>query len=377
MDKYNQKPRGVNYIEKSYSPKSYDFYNIMESQSFTGPMFLGKDLEYVEQGYVIIKDNKIIDCGEGKISGAKNHSIIPAFINAHTHTGDHFLRERCLNMTLEAACAKRGIKENCLSAASEDTIIHGMKTAISEMIRTGTCCFTDFREGGKPGINLLKKALLSFRYRGMRAKIYARPLYHGENFIDHCDGYGMRSIRAEKIKMRLGRSLGIHVCETKPGELEKALDFKPDFLVHMNNATKEELKKASSLNLPIIICPRSNAYFSLNPPDASAMLEEGINISLGTDNAMTNTPSMPSEIEYTYRTNMKKVSAKEILKMATINPAKLFTWNCGSIEKGKDANILLLNESFLKTPDPYATTILRLQAQKPEIMFGGKFVHYY
>ncbi len=350
---------------------------MMENHSFTGPMFLGKDLEYVEQGYVITEDNKIIECGEGKISGAKKHSIIPAFINAHTHVGDHFLREKCMGMTIEAACAKRGIKENGLSAASEYTIIDGMKTAILEMLRTGTCCFTDFREGGKPGINLLKKALLSFRYRGMRAKIYARPLYHGENFIDHCDGYGMRSIRAEKIKMRLGRSLGIHVCETKPGELEKALDFKPDFLVHMNNATKEELKKASSLNIPIIICPRSNAYFSLKPADIPMMLEEGIILSLGTDNAMTNTPSMPSEMEYTYRTNMKKVSAKEILKMATINPAKLFSWNCGSIEKGKDANLILLDEHFLKTPDPYATAILRLQAQKPELMFGGKFVHYY
>lgn len=350
---------------------------MMENQAFTGPMFLGKDLEYVEQGYVIAEESKIIDCGEGKISGAKKHSIIPAFINAHTHIGDHFLREKCLGMTLESACAKRGIKENYMSAASDDTIIDGMKTAIHEMIRTGTCCFADFREGGRPGISLLKKALFSFKYKGIRAKIYGRPLYHGENFIDDCDGYGARSIRAEKINMRLGRALGLHVCETKAGELKKALDFKPDFLVHMNNATREELEKASSLNLPIVVCPRSNAYFGLNPPDASAMLEEGISLSLGTDNAMTNTLSIPSEMEYTYRTNMKNVSAKEILKMATINPAKLFTWNCGSIEKGKDANLILLDEHFLKTPDPYATTILRLQAQKPQIMFAGKFVHYY
>ena|GEM_PF-1267962 len=364
-------------MEKSYRPKSYDFYNMMENQAFTGPMFLGKDLEYVEQGYVITEDNKIIDCGEGKISGAKKHSIIPAFINAHTHVGDHFMREKCLGMTLESACAKRGIKENYMSAASEYTIVVGMKAAICEMLRTGTCCFTDFREGGIHGINLLKKVLMDFRYRGMRAKIFGRPLYHGENFIDDCDGYGMRSIRAEKINMRLGRTLGIHVCESKPGELEKALEFKPDFLVHMNSATPEELKKAASLNMPIIICPRSNAYFSLSQPDIPAMLNEGISLSLGTDNAMTNTASMPSEMEYAYRTNMKNVSAKEILKMATINPAKLFNWNCGIIEKGKDANLILLDEHFLKTPDPYATTVLRLQAQKSQMMFGGKFAHYY
>ena len=31
MDKLNQKPRGVNYMEKSYSPKSYDFYYILKN----------------------------------------------------------------------------------------------------------------------------------------------------------------------------------------------------------------------------------------------------------------------------------------------------------------------------------------------------------
>ncbi len=349
----------------------------MENQAFTGPMFIGKGLEFVKEGYVVVENGKIIDCGEGRISGAKKHSIIPAFVNAHTHIADYFLREKCLGMTLEAACAKRGVKNNCLSCASDDAIIDGMKSAIFEMIRTGTCCFNDFREGGIAGISLLKKALLYFKYKGMRAKIFGRPLYFGENFIDDCDGYGMRSIKAEKIKMRLGRSLGIHVCESKHGELEKALEFKPDFLVHMNSATLEELRKAASLNMPIIICPRSNAYFGLKPADIPAMLEEGIDLSLGTDNAMTNTVSMPSEMEYAYRANMKNVSAKDILKMGTVNPAKLFGWNCGSIEKGKDANIILMEDNFLKTHDPYATAVLRLQAQKLEIMFGGKFVHYY
>lgn len=349
----------------------------MERIVFSGPMFLGRNLDYVEEGFVVIENGTIVDCGEGKDIGGIRKSIMPAFINSHTHVGDYFLREKCHGMTLEAACAKRGIKENYMSAASDDVIINGMKTAILEMIRTGTCCFTDFREGGIHGINLLKKALISFKYRGMCAKIYGRSLHYGENFTDDCDGYGARSIRAEKINMPLGKTLGIHVCEAKAGELEKAIEFKPGFLVHMNNATKEELKKAASLNLPIIICPRSNAYFNLNPPDIPTMLNEGISISLGTDNAMTNTASMPSEMEYTYRTNMKKVSAKEILKMATINPAKLFNWNCGSIEKGKDANIILLDEQFLKTHDPYATAILRLQAQKPKIMFDGKSVHCY
>jgi len=349
-----------------------------ERHTFTGPIFLGKDLDFVEEGFVVIEGEKIIDCGEGKVGGGKKRSIIPAFINAHTHTGDHLLREKCYGMSLEDACGARGAKSNVMSSASEEHIISGMKSAISQMVHTGTCYFTDFREGGIQGIRQLEKALLAFKYRGVKAKIFGRPLYSGEEFLDECDGYGARSIRGEKVAMRAGRSLGIHVCEAKSGELERALEFRPDFLVHMNSATGDEIKKAASSKLPVIVCPRSNKYFGLQMPDISMMLEEGILVSLGTDNSMANSLSMMSEMEFTARMTMKDdVSAKDILKMATVNPAKVFGWRSGYIEKGADANILLFSENFLKTPEPYATAILRMGAEKYDVMFGGKFVEFH
>ncbi len=349
----------------------------MERQIFSGPMFLGDDLEFVEEGYVVVEDGRIADCGEGRENEGKRRSVIPAFINAHTHVGDYFLREKCVGMTLDEACGKGGVKENCMSAASDDVVLQGMKYGIHEMARTGTCCFSDFREGGAAGINLLKKALSGFKCEGVRAKIFGRPLYFGEEFVDECDGYGVRSVRAEKTEMRSGKSVGIHVCEAKTGELEKALEFRPDFLVHMNCASKDEIKRVGSLGLPVVVCARSNAYFGLKRADIVSMLDEGILLCLGTDNAMVSSLSMISEMEYALRMWMKNVSAKDILKMATANPAKVFGWDSGYIEKGRDANFILADESFLKTPDPYATAILRLQAQKSEIMFGGNFVHYY
>ncbi len=343
----------------------------MESEIFSGPMFLGDELEFVEEGYVVVEDGRIADCGEGRENEGKRRSVIPAFINAHTHVGDYFLREKCVGMTLSEACRKGGIKEKCMSAAPDDVVLGGMVSAIHDMVRTGTCCFSDFREGGVGGINLLKKALLGFKCYGVRAKIFGRPLYFGEEFVDGCDGYGVRSVRAEKIEMRSGKSVGIHVCEAQAGELEKALEFEPDFLVHMNSAGKDEIKRAGSLGLPIVVCMRSNAYFGLKRADIVSMLDEGILLCLGTDNAMVSSLSMISEMEYALRILMKNVSAKDILKMATANPAKVFGWDSGYIEKGRDANLILADESFLKTPDPYATAILRLQAERFEVMLGG------
>ena len=339
---------------------------------FSGPLFLGKNLEFVEDGFVVVEDGMIVDCGRGRKNKAKRHSIIPAFINAHTHIGDYFLREKFTGMPLDKVCGKNGLKNKYLDSVSDDIVIEGMKSAILEMMRTGTCCFSDFREGGIKGIKLLRKALSN--HDGISAKIYGRSDNPDEAFLGECDGYGARSIRAEKIKRKKGKSIGIHVCETKSGELKEAMGFNPNFLVHMNCAGKGEISKVAGMDIPIVVCPRSNAYFGLKLPDIPLMLEEGILVCLGTDNAMTNSLSMISEMEFVFRRFMDKVDAIDILKMATVNPAKVFGWNCGFIEKGADANLLLLDESFLKTPNPYATVVLRLSAQKIEVMLRGKYV---
>ncbi|MFH1431947.1 MAG: amidohydrolase family protein [archaeon] len=345
-----------------------------ERHVFCGPVFLGRDLKYVDEGFVVVEDGKIADCGEGTVDGGLKRSVVPAFINAHTHVGDYFLREKFFEMDLVNVCGKDGIKEKYLKTASDEVIVSGMRTAIAEMVRTGTCAFADFREGGVKGINLLKMACTEFS--NVRVNIFGRPEYPGEEFLLQCDGYGARSVRAEKRDDSYGKLLGIHVCETKSGELEAALGFKPDFLVHMNSASVDEIRRAGSLRIPIVVCPRSNGYFRLKMPDIALMIDEGVLVCLGTDNAMSNSASMMSEMEYAFRMLIGRVDAREILKMATVNPAKVFGWNSGFIEKGADANLVLFDEEFLKTDDPYATAVLRMAAQRFEVMIGGKYVYH-
>ncbi|HLG37803.1 MAG TPA: hypothetical protein VI338_06675, partial [Nitrososphaera sp.] len=57
-------------------------------------LFLGKELYYVEQGYVEIENGRIKSTragsykGSGKTLDAKGFLIMPGLINAHTHIAD-------------------------------------------------------------------------------------------------------------------------------------------------------------------------------------------------------------------------------------------------------------------------------------------------
>ncbi len=72
----------------------------------------------------------------------------------------------------------------------------------------------------------------------------------------------------------------------------------------------------------------------------------GINVALGTDNVMFNTPNMFTEMEYALKVTrgyyQEYLSPVEVFKMATINPAMALGLNIGSIEEGKLADIMLV-----------------------------------
>ncbi|MDW3654675.1 MAG: cytosine deaminase, partial [Nitrososphaeraceae archaeon] len=59
-------------------------------------LFFGEDLEYIEKGYIIIKNGRIENVGSGDYKGSSNENtyegqgilVIPGFVNAHTHIGD-------------------------------------------------------------------------------------------------------------------------------------------------------------------------------------------------------------------------------------------------------------------------------------------------
>ena len=75
----------------------------------------------------------------------------------------------------------------------------------------------------------------------------------------------------------------------------------------------------------------------------------------------------------------KRIDAKEILKMATVNGGKILNKNIGSIESGKIADCIFLDKHALDLEpmhNPHASIVHRAsESAIKAVMIGGKIVH--
>jgi len=72
------------------------------------------------------------------------------------------------------------------------------------------------------------------------------------------------------------------------------------------------------------------------------MLESGLTVGVGTDNVMLTSPDIFSEMEFISK--IFRLEAREVLKMCTLNSAKVLkeAQSIGTIEEGKKANLLVI-----------------------------------
>jgi cytosine/adenosine deaminase-related metal-dependent hydrolase len=250
-------------------------------------------------------------------------------INSHTHIGDAFITLKKL-YGIQELVGPSGIKHTLLKQTKPNIIIEGMKKALKIMKNVGTTHFCDFREGGLKGVQLLKKALPS----NIIPIILSRPqnqYYHRNeitSLLRESQGIGISSISDwnyyELVKIarhtqKKGKLFALHASERIHEPIDLILDLKPTFLVHMIQATPNDLAIVADHNIPVVICPRSNAYFNLRP-NVLAMKKAGIPIMLGTDNAMITSPDIIQEAQYLIQ--HFKVTPQEVRDMISKNPRK-------------------------------------------------------
>jgi len=117
-----------------------------------------------KSGYIAFEHRKIIETGKGKSPKKPicKGLIVPKFVNAHTHIGDSFIKDKNVKLpkSIEKLVAPPdGLKRRLLREATEKEIVDGMEKSIEIMIKSGTEYFCDFRENGIMGICRLKSAL--------------------------------------------------------------------------------------------------------------------------------------------------------------------------------------------------------------------------
>ena len=323
-------------------------------QSYNGP-FLTE--EGFVQAKVVIEDNKIVEFDEGSDEGDEKAIIIPSFYDAHTHVGDSVVEDPP-NGTIEEVVGPGGIKEKALSKATNEKMVPAIKEYFREMVEYGVTDMVDFREGGINGLQPLQNVLGEFAGK-VRPRILSRPMqkkfdgWELNGILSMAHGIGLSAYRdwdkiqikkvADSAKKR-GKPFAVHCSEDVREPIDEVLKLDVHHLVHMIEAEKEDLEKCVEEDVPIVICPRSNMFFG-KIPNIPHMVDVGLDLSLGTDNAMICNPDMFSEMESAYRVSRFNggVDAEEILMMSTWNPRKRLNlpYEIGGTQEEKDNYLVL------------------------------------
>jgi cytosine/adenosine deaminase-related metal-dependent hydrolase len=404
----------------------------------------GRELKFVEKGIIQISDNGIItkigngldysDVGtDSSIFDAEGFLLIPGLVNAHTHIGDSIAKDITSDPDLSCVDPRAGIKNKILSRTDPIQLEVFMRYSAISMLRKGIVAFADFREGGLNGVRQLQRAVSGLKIKTVvlgRLEKYFDPSYSKKEIdpnesssnpqellhnihevLEVTEGLGISGAN-ENTDESLGRYseltknyrggrirdtkrlLAIHAAEShettslsiqKTGltEVERIIKFlKPDFVIHMTQASDNDISSISMNKIGIVVCPRSNGVIGCGIPRISHMLNKDCVIGIGTDNVMLNSPDMFKEMDYLWKisraTGERSISARDILRMATVNGAEILHLNSGCIEAGRSADILFIDKRHIDLypiHDPYASIVQRVNQESIKgIMINGGFV---
>src|SRR5438445_10033291 len=298
----------------------------------------GNDLDYINSTNIRISGQFVTAIGTNlkpdkkeDVYDCEGLLIIPGFINAHTHVGDSIGKDISLDFGAEEKIHPiMGFKQKILKNSQKSHLTSFIRNSCLSMIKKGITTFVDFREGGLNGIELLRNAT---RGLPIRSIILGRIDYYQDfdsikkntrlpdskmdelkALLKKCDGIGVSgpnefSDSVLKFYSRVTKIRAIHSAETIESckiskktttktETQRALLVKPNFLVHMTHASKEDLMLAAKNKTSIVVCPRANAALAEGIPNVSLMMQNECNLAIGTDNVMINSPDMFREMDY-------------------------------------------------------------------------------
>lgn len=291
----------------------------------------------VVDGYLLVEDDEVTEVCTGRAPEDSSRAIVlPAFVNAHTHIGDSFAYPAPRGTVEEIVAPPNGYKHRMLRTASRRQKVDAMREAVSVMARTGTSAFIDFREEGDDGIRMARE---SADRLPVSPVLLGRPVHANASseslteFVSLCDGFGMSSLRdwprdmlerASKAAKSRGKLFGIHASEVVREDVDAVLDLKPDFLVHMTAASEDDLKAVAEAHVPVVVCPRSNEFFGIDPR-IPRLLSAGVEVALGTDNGMICKPDMLEELRAAFRLSLScgRLAPVETIRLATYSGRKV------------------------------------------------------
>lgn len=301
----------------------------------------GRSADFTAGGYIVEHGSLepcTVVCADGKAEIDHSESdrcdfnavFIEDLVNAHTHCGDYGLKVPP-GLTLEELVAPPdGLKHRYLSGLDTDALEDNIRRFDRASAGYGSASFIDFREGGTEGCMALRRC-------SRDAIILGRPIskeYDPEEVSDIlsvADGIGIPSISdmdpkylesvADHVR-RERKIFAIHASERVREDIDTILSLDPAFIVHMCEATDGDMAKCAEAEVPIAVCPTSNAYFGKETPIVR-MLDNGADVMIGTDNGMLCEPDLISEASVFSSLVSKQDGNPGEAWKALANPSKL------------------------------------------------------
>ncbi len=371
--------------------------------------------EVLEQADLAIADDKIVGVGAApagfapdRVLDGRDKIVLPGLVNTHTHLSMTLMRNYADDLAFWPWLLER-IKPLEDHLVAEDVRI-GARLGIAELIRGGTTCFHDMyffmdevaAEVADAGLRAcLCGALFDNAGQGealLEAAVGLHERWHGRAEGRVTVGLGphspylcspgyLREIRAEAERLRCG--LHIHVAETEReveesrrahgrspvARLAEAGCFDvPVVAAHAVYVDADDRRLLREGGASVAHNPGSNLKLANGIAPVQTLLDDGVNVSLGTDGAASNNNlnlfeemHLAALLQKWLRRDAKALPARQVLRMATIRGAKALGLDAriGSLEVGKQADLIMIDAAqphLAPRHDPVALLVYSAQA---------------
>lgn len=363
----------------------------------------------LEKHSLLIDNGRIVDLLPTQTAKQKYHAketfnldnyvVLPGLINAHTHSPMALLRGIADDLPLMDWLHNHiwPFEKRYLNDAF---VYDGTQLAIAEMLRSGTTCFNEmyfFPDATARAIQdthiRANVGIFIIDAEITWAKTLDEYFEKGLHFYNAWENHPLINlslaphspymlednalIRTKETAEKLNLPIYMHVHETvdeinlslkKYGKRPLKRLFELGLLtdtfqsVHMTQVNDEDLAILKQTQIHVIHCPSSNLKLASGLSPVQRLLEENINVALGTDGAASNNDvDMFTEMHIAallakiVHNNPTALNAANVLRIATLNGAKAMGLDkeIGSLEIGKAADVIAIDLNDVNTQPVY------------------------
>lgn len=357
-----------------------------------------KNIEVINNPYIVIENKKIIKIATGDFSQLKNNNtklydakqkiIIPGLVDSHTHlvfggSREHEFSKKIAGVPyLDILASGGGILSTveATKKASFEELYNQAKKSLDEMLLYGVTSLevksgygldleTEIKQlkvakklnENHPidiyttylGAHALPKEYKEKRDEYINQVIKDLQIIKQEDLADYVDVFcevgvfnAKETEKILKAAKDLNFKLRVHTDEIKSiGGTKVSIDLKAKTIDHLMAINDKDIKLLKESNTIANLLPSTSFFLNKDYAPARKLIDSGVALAISSDYNPGSTPSENYQLTLQISGNKLRMLPNEILTAATINPAYSLdiSEKVGSIEVGKSADLLLLD----------------------------------